>query len=531
MTRVQLYDTTLRDGAQREGISFSVEDKLKIAQKLDELGVHYIEGGWPGATPKDAEFFIKARQLRLSHAALVAFGSTRRPEKRAEDDPNLRAVIESGAGVAALVGKSSSLHVTDIMGISLEQNLDMVADSIRYLKSHSLTVFFDAEHFFDGYKANPSYSLEVLKTAAGVGAEAVVLCDTNGGALPDEVSLAVKAAIKAVSTAVGIHAHNDGELAVANTLAAVRSGATQIQGTINGYGERCGNANLCSIIPNLKLKMGIKCISDAQLARLTEISRYISEIANLTPDSHMPYIGFSAFTHKAGLHVSAIVKREESYQHIDPALVGNQKRIIISELSGKSNVIVKAKEMGFDLSDQPGQVQRVLDTIKKAESRGLQYDGAEASFELLLRRVRPDYKPPFELVDFMVLAEKRRRPPTSHNGEEMMSEAMVKVRVGGKIMHTASEGNGPVNALDSALRKALLEFYPELSAVKLLDYKVRILEESSGTGSLVRVLIECGDGQEEWRTVGSSANIIEASWQALADSLEYWLLKRAAQKG
>jgi 2-isopropylmalate synthase len=330
---------------------------------------------------------------------------------------------------------------------------------------------------------------------------------------------------------LGIHAHNDGELAVANSLAAVQAGATQVQGTINGFGERCGNANLCSIIPALKLKLGINCITDEQLTELTEVSRFVSEIANLSPDNHLPYVGASAFTHKAGFHVSGVMKREESYQHIDPSLVGNRKQILVSELSGKSNILYKAKEKGFDLTSQPQEVQRVLDTIKELENRGFQYDGAEASFELLLRRTQPDYKPPFELVDFMVLAEKRRRQPVSGNGEEVLAEAMVKVRVSGQVMHTAAEGNGPVNALDSALRKALLQFYPELAAVKLLDYKVRILEESTGTSSLVRVLIESGDGQHEWRTVGSSSNIIEASWQALADSLEYWLLRRAAQKG
>ena len=530
MTQVYLYDTTLRDGAQREGISFSVEDKLKIIRTLDDLGIHYIEAGWPGATPKDAKFYAKARKLSLSHARLVAFGSTRRPKSRAERDPNLRAILEAGTEVATLVGKSWDLHVTEIMGITLEENLAMVADSIGYLKAKGLSVFFDAEHFFDGYKSNPDYTLEVVKAAARAGAEAVVLCDTNGGALPHEVTKATKAACKACKTPVAIHAHNDGELAVANSLAAVQAGATQIQGTINGYGERCGNANLCSLIPTLKLKLGINCLADEQLGRLTDASRYISEVANLSPDAHLPYVGASAFTHKAGFHVSGLVKHEESYQHIDPALVGNLKRVLVSELSGKSNIIYKAKEKGIDLTTQPQRVQRVLDTIKELESLGFQYEGAEASFELLLRRAQPDYKPPFELVDFMVVVEKRRRAPTRNKGEEILAEAMVKVKVDGKVMHTAAEGNGPVNALDSAVRKALLQFYPELAAVKLLDYKVRILEESTGTSSQVRVLIESGDGQQEWRTVGSSSNIIEASWQALVDSLEYWLLRRAAQR-
>jgi len=531
MTQVYLYDTTLRDGAQREGISFSVEDKLKIVRTLDELGIHYIEAGWPGAIPKDVEFFTKARHLSLSQATLVALGSTRRSKSRAERDPNLRALVEANTQVATVVGKYWGLHATEILGITLEENLAIIADSVSYLKSKGLTVFFDAEHFFEGYKANPGYALEVVKAAAQAGAEVVVLCDTNGGALPREVSQAVKAARQASRVPLGIHAHNDGELAVANSLAAVQAGAIQVQGTINGYGERCGNTNLCSIIPALKLKLGINCVTDEQLAKLTEVSRFVSEIANLSPDSHLPYVGANAFTHKAGLHVSGMMKREGSYQHIDPSIVGNRKQILVSELSGKSNILYKAKEKGFDLTSRPQEAQQVLDTIKELENRGFQYDGAEASFELLLRRTQPDYKPPFELVDFMVVAEKRRRQPVSGNGEEVLAEAMVKVRVGGQVMHTAAEGNGPVNALDSALRKALLQFYPELAAVKLMDYKVRILEESTGTSSLVRVLIESGDGQHEWRTVGSSSNIIEASWQALADSLEYWLLRRAAQKG
>jgi len=531
MTQVYLYDTTLRDGAQREGISFSVDDKLKIIRTLDELGIHYIEVGWPGATPRDVELFTKTRQLSLSQASLVAFGSTRRPKSSAERDPNLRALVEANTKVATVVGKSWDLHATKILETTLEENLAMVADTVNFLKSRGLIVFFNAEHFFDGYKANPGYALEVVKTAAQAGAEVVVLCDTNGGALPQEVSQAVEAARRASQVSLGIHAHNDGEMAVANSIAAVQAGATQVQGTINGYGERCGNANLCSVIPALKLKLGINCITDVQLTKLTEVSRFVNEIANLSPDSHLPYVGANAFTHKAGFHVSGVMKREESYQHIDPSLVGNRKQILVSELSGKSNILYKAKEKGFDLTNQPQEAQRVLDTIKEMESRGFQYDGAEASFELLLRRAQPDYKPPFELVDFIVLVEKRRRAPTGDNGEEILAEAMVKVRVGGQVMHTAAEGNGPVNALDSAIRKALLQFYPELAVVKLLDYKVRILQESTGTSSQVRVLIESGDGQQEWRTVGSSSNIIEASWRALVDSLEYWLLRRVVKKG
>jgi len=525
MAHIQLYDTTLRDGAQREGISFSVEDKLQIARKLDELGLHFIEGGWPGSNPKDAEFFSRARGLKLAHAQLAAFGSTRRPNIKAESDPNLLAMLDAGTRVMTLVGKSWDLHVTELIETTLEENLAMIADSVRYLKSRGHTVFFDAEHFFDGYKANPDYALRTVEVAAEAGADCVVLCDTNGGALPGEVA-AVFDRLKGRGIPLGIHAHNDTELAVANTLVAVQGGAIQVQGTINGYGERCGNANLCSIIPALKLKLGIDCISEERLARLTAVSHFVSEIANLPPDSQLPYVGANAFTHKAGLHVSGVMKREESYQHIDPELVGNSKRVVVSELSGKSNIIYKARERGLDMPLDSGRARQVLEDIKALESRGFQFDGAEASFELLLRRAESDYRPPFELVDFLVVVEKRRRPPTTENAEEMLAEATVKVRVEGVIKHTAAEGNGPVNALDNALRKALLEFYPSLQAVKLIDYKVRTLEEAQGTAAGVRVLIESSDGEQQWRTVGSSTNIIEASWLALADSLEYWLLRR-----
>ena len=525
MASVQLYDTTLRDGAGREGISFSVMDKIHITEKLDELGIHYIEGGWPGSNPKDVEFFEKARRLKLTNSVLVAFGSTRYAKAKAEEDANLQALANAGVKAATIVGKSSALQVTQVLETTLEENLSMVADSIHYLKSKGLIVFFDAEHFFDGFKADPRYALRVLKVAAEAGASCLVLCDTNGGSLPNQIVAAVEAARKATSAPLGIHTHDDGELAVANSLAAVNAGCTQVQGTINGYGERCGNANLCSIIPALKLKMGIDCISDEQLAKLTEVSRYISETANLIPDGFLPYVGHSAFSHKAGLHVSGLTKWADAYQHIDPTKVGNLQRVVVSELSGRKSILYKARERGVDLPPQGKEAQKLLEQIKLLESRGFQYDNAEASFDLLVHRAKSGYKPLFELVDFMVVIEKRRRPPTQQNLEEMLSEAMVKVRVGKEIMHTAAEGNGPVNALDQALRKALLRFYPSLSVVELVDYKVRILEESVGTSAQVRVLIESSDGVEQWRTVGSSTNIIEASWLALADSLEYWLLK------
>lgn len=526
MSSVQLYDTVLRDGAQREGISLSVVDKLHIAQKLDELGIHFIEGGWPGSNPKDFEFFERARNLTLNNSLLVAFGSTRRPKTKAETDVNLLALASAGVKVVTIVAKSSELQITKVLETTLDENLYMISDSIRYLKAKGLSVFLDAEHFFDGFKSNPAYTLRVLEVAAQAGADCLVLCDTRGGALPHEIVIAVEAARKLTTVPLGIHAHNDSELAVANTLAAVQAGVSQIQGTINGYGERCGNANLCSVIPALKFKMGIDCITDAQLAKLTEISHYISEVANLVPDPFLPYVGTSAFSHKGGYHVAAMSKWLDSYQHVDPTQVGNHKRVVISELSGRKNILYKAEELGVAHSLTAEEIKKLLEKIKLLESNGFQYESAEASFELLVYRARPDYKPLFELVDFIVVVERRRRPSTRKNLEEMLSEAIVKVRIGTEIMHTASEGSGPVNALDRALRKALLQFYPSLARVKLVDYKVRILEGNVGTESKIRVLIESSDGINEWRTVGSSMDIIEASWLALADSMEYWLLKQ-----
>ena len=524
MTTVYLYDTTLRDGVQREGLSFSAEDKLKILLKLDELGVHFVEGGWPGSNPRDEEFFQKASRCKLQNSTLASFGATRRPNSRAEDDPNLLAMVKAGAPVATLVGKSWDIHATQVLETTPEENLSMIADSVAFLKGRGLRVFFDAEHFFDGFKANSVYALKTLEAAAGAGAEWVVLCDTNGGSMPHEIVEAVDSTLKALSIPVGIHTHNDAELAVANTLVAVNAGASQVQGTINGYGERCGNANLCAVIPNLKLKMGIDCVGQGQLGRLTEVSRFVSELANIVPDAHMPYVGASAFAHKAGLHVSALMKLEESYQHLDPSLVGNQKRVLVSELSGKSNIVYKLQEKGLELP-QGRRAQDVLQRIKTLENMGFQFDGAEASFELLVHRAHPEYRPPFELVDFMVVVEHRRRPSQKGRGE-LLAEAMVKVKVGGEVVHTAAEGNGPVNALDQALRKALVPAYPQVANIKLVDYKVRILDESSGTASSIRVLVESSDGPDQWRTVGSSTNIIDASWLALVDSLEYHLWKK-----
>jgi 2-isopropylmalate synthase len=528
MEKVQLYDTTLRDGAQEEGISFSVEDKLKICQKLDELGIDFIEGGWPGSNPRDTEFFARAQNSQLTHSTLVAFGSTRRSNCRAEEDVNLRALPKAKIKVATIVGKASDKQVTRVLETTLEENISMITDSISYLGAKGLRVFFDAEHFFDGYKDNPEYALQVVTAAAEAGAECVVLCDTNGGSLPQQIVEAIRAVQKASRVPLGIHTHNDAELAVANSLAAVAAGVIQVQGAINGYGERCGNANLCSIIPTLKLKMGIDCLTDRQLSKLSDVSRYISELANMPHYDRLPYVGDDAFTHKGGIHVSGIIKWEDSYQHIKPSLVGNRPRVVVSELAGKGSIVFKAKERGLPVP-KGKEIEKVLEQIKSLERQGFQYDVAEASLDLLLRRVQPDYRPPFELVDFMIVVEKRRRPPTKGSQEEPLSEATIKVKVDKRIVHTAAEGDGPVDALDKALRKALLQFYPDLMAVKLIDYKVRILEETAGTASQVRVLIESSDGRENWRTVGSSTNIIEASWLALADSMEYWLTKQAGK--
>jgi 2-isopropylmalate synthase len=524
MRQVKLYDTTLRDGSQREGISFTLEDKLKVLRKLDELGIHFIEGGWPGSNPKDSEFFRRARGVGLANATLVAFGSTCRAELKANHDPSLRGLAESGAPVATIFGKSWDLHVREVLEVSLAHNLDMVTESCAYLKECGLRVIFDAEHFFDGYRANAAYAMKVLQAAVDGGAESLVLCDTNGGSLPWYVSEVVRKVGDRWKTSIGIHAHNDSDLAVANSLAAVEAGADQVQGTINGYGERCGNANLCSIIPDLKLKMGVRCISAAKLSRLSDAAHYISSVANLAPDRHLPFVGDSAFAHKGGMHVAAIIKSSQSYHHIKPEMVGNRQRVVVSELSGKGNIVYKAREHGIKLPVKGVEARELLANIKELESRGFQYEDADASFELLVRRSQAGYRPPFHLVDFMVVVERHRRRPSHSDGGETLAEATVKVKVGDRIIHTAAEGNGPVNALDQALRKALVEHYPRVAVVKLLDYKVRILSEASGTASQVRVLIECSDGKRTWRTVGSSTNIIEASWLALADGLEYWLL-------
>jgi 2-isopropylmalate synthase len=528
--RIELYDTTLRDGTQMEGISLSVEDKLKIARKLDEIGVDYIEGGWPGSNPKDAEFFARAGELNLRNARLAAFGSTRRAGGTAKDDPNIRALVDAKTPVVTIVGKASERQVLHVLETTPEENLAMLRDSIEYLKSQGLTVIWDAEHFFDGWTWNKDYTSECLKVAAAAGADCIALCDTNGGNVPSFVADVVRQVVALVPCRVGIHSHNGADVAVANSLAAVEAGATHVQGAANGYGDMSGNANMFSIIANLKLKMGIDCVTDDQLQHLTEASHYVSEIANIPPDSHQPYVGSASFTHKAGLHVAAVKKQDWSYQHIEPALVGNDTRIIVSELAGRHSITAKLAEQGVDFQLNDNDVRTLLTLVKKQEAKGYAYEGAEASFELLVRRTRPGYRAKFELADFMVVerrhhlaASKRER---GEDAREMVSEAMVKVSVGEQLFMTADEGNGPVHALDGAIRKALVQFYPEINTIHLVDYKVRVIDLAAGTGAKVRVLIESTDGEATWTTVGASSDVIEASWLALADSLEYWLWRQ-----
>jgi len=520
MQPIAVLDTTLRDGSQREGISFSVADKLRIAARVAELGVAYIEGGWPGSNPKDQEFFRRVRELDLRSSRLAAFGSTRRAGSPVSADANVRALVEAGAPVAVVVGKASGMHVRDVLRTTLGENLTMIRETVCYLKDAGLEVLFDAEHFFDGYRLDRAYTLETCRVAAESGADCLVLCDTNGGLLPFDVGRIMRDVAEAVpGVPLGIHCHNDNGMAEANTLMAVESGVRHVQGTINGYGERCGNANLCTVIPNLQLKMGLAPLAGGQLSLLSDVSRFVAEVANLKPDDHAPYVGRSAFAHKAGLHVNAMLKSAATYQHVDPALVGNRTRVLVSELSGRGNIAAKLQELGLGAMLTEEEVLALTQRLKDLESEGFQYEGADGSFELLVRRGRPDYRPPFEVIDFMVVVDKRQNM-------DILAEATVKARVKGQVMHTAAEGDGPVNALDRAMRKALLPSYPQLETVQLVDYKVRILDEGAATAARTRVLIDASDGERTWTTVGSSVNIIEASFQALLDSLELPLLGR-----
>jgi len=515
--KIQVYDTTLRDGMQAEGVSFSLVDKLAIAKCLDELGVDYIEGGYAASNPKEAEFFLELAKLGLKHSKISAFGSTRRADREVCEDESLAAIIACKTPAAALVGKTWDLHVTDVLGCSLEQNLSMCAESVEYLKKHGLETIFDAEHFFDGYKNKPDYAVKVLQTAVDAGADIIVLCDTNGGSLPSEIYEITKAVRhKLASTTIGIHTHNDTDCATANALAAVHAGARHVQGTINGLGERAGNANLCTLIPNLAIKMGFEVLSPENIKTLTEVSHFIFEIANLTPVMNMPYVGASAFAHKAGLHVDALRKNKHTYEHIPPTLVGNERRFLISELSGKSNILAQLEKA--KIAQDKKLARKILDRVQKLEHEGYQFEAADASFELLVTKILGTYKPFFQLTKYHVTVEHRADGGT-------VTEATVKLTVDGVTEHVVGEGDGPVNALDAALRKALENFYPAIKDIRLIDYKVRVVNARAGTAARVRVIIESRDKDAIWGTVGVSENIIEASWQALVDSVEYKLQK------
>ncbi len=515
--KILVYDTTLRDGTQSEGISLSCNDKLRIAQKLDDIGVDYIECGWPGSNPKDAEFFQRLDELDLKHARITAFGSTCRVGSSPEGDANIQALLDANTSVCTIVGKTWTLHVTDVLKTTLEENLRIIEESARYLKTQDKEVIYDAEHFFDGFKENEEYAIRTLQAAVNGGADTVVICDTNGGTLPHEIS-SIVAKIKHhfPEEILGIHCHNDSECAVANTVIAVQAGTVHIQGTINGYGERCGNANLCSIIPDLEVKLRYTCLPEGKLKNLYDLSHFVAEIANLSPDEHLPYVGSSSFAHKGGIHVAAMRRNILSYQHIDPELVGNKMRTVVSELSGQGNLLSKADEFNIDMGNKK-HLGELLSHIKDLESRGFSFESAEASIAIMMKRLQKDYTPPFEMIDYSATVEHRK-------GRGIFAEAMVKIKVNDEVIHTIAEGNGPVNALDSALKKGLIPIYPEIEHFQLVDYKVRIIDSQNGTAATTRVLIDTQNGHNHWSTVGASPNIIEASWLALVDSIEYGLV-------
>jgi len=515
--QIALFDTTLRDGTQSEGLSLSVEDKIKIARLLDGFGVRYIEGGYPGANPKDEEFFRRASELKLKQARLTAFGSTRRTGSTAATDSNLQALVKAGTPAVAIFGKTWLLHVTDVLKTTPEDNLAMIADSVSFLKQNGREVIFDAEHFFDGFRADRDYALAAVQAAARAGADWIVFCDTNGGNLPSTVAGIVREANKALSAPLGIHAHNDSDLAVANSLAAVEAGCTMVHGTINGWGERCGNANLMSVIPALQLKMGLSCVPEENMERLTEVSRTASEIANLRPRAHAPYVGASAFAHKAGAHVAAVAKSPVTFEHIPPEMVGNDRRIVVSELSGRGNIRVRAAELGVELR---GNEADLVARIKELENQGYQFEAADGSLELMLRRTQPGYSEPFEVLDVVVISQRR-------SSSDMFVEATVKLKVGDEISHVVAEGSGPVDAMDHAFHKALDQHFPILRQIHLCDFKVRILDPESATAAITRVLVESSLGSDRWSTIGVSQNIIEASCEALKDALELPLVRAA----
>jgi len=521
---MKIYDTTLRDGAQCSDVNLSVDDKLRIFDQLVDIGIHYIEGGWPGANPKDDEFFekIKSQKIKIKGSKLSAFGCTRRSGQKAEEDILLKALVKSGTPVITVFGKTWDLHVSEALHVSLSENLEMIFDSIQYLKKHADEVFFDAEHFFDGYKANPKYALKVLKIAEQAGADCLVLCDTNGGTLPFTIAEILDILKGDLTADIGLHMHNDSESAVANCLIGAEKGVDQIQGTINGIGERCGNANLISVIANLELKMGIKCLPNGNLKKLKKLSGFVSEACNMAHFRRQPYVGSHAFAHKGGIHVSAVAKNPVTYEHVNPFLVGNNRKILVSDQAGKSNILDKTEAFGIKFDKKDSRVKKILEEVKILEHQGYAFEDAEASFDILVKKLTGKYKPSFELLSFNVTDY-----INPDDDKKPYSEATIRIKVGKKEYHTAALGSGPVNALDNALRKALLEFYPQLKKVKLLDYKVRVLPvtDIEATDSVVRVWIETTDGKEKWGTVGVSQNIIHASWEALVDSLEYYLAR------
>jgi 2-isopropylmalate synthase len=521
--QIVLYDTTLRDGTQGEKVNLSAEDKLRIARKLDEFGIHYVEGGWPASNPKDSRFFEMARNVPFRHTKLTAFGSTRRAYTRPEEDQNVLALLDTGVETITIFGKSWDLHAAEFIGANLEENLAMIRETVAYLKARQREVIYDAEHFFDGYRENPAYALRTLEAAMEGGADVIVLCDTNGGTLPHGVKEIMDKVMPRIDRPVGIHTHNDCGLALANALAAVEAGASMVQGTINGYGERCGNTDLTSVIGNLQMKMGYSCISTGSLRKLTELSYYVSEVANMTPFNQRPFVGKSAFAHKGGVHVSAILKDPRAYEHIDPEMLGNRRRVLVSDLSGKSNIDFKAREMGIQVGGNGYGSEKIVQEIKKLEDQGYQFDAAEGSLELLMKKVTGQFQEPFKLESFRVTIEKNGAGPSS-------SQVTIKISVGDEHEITAAEGDGPVNALDNALRKALHKFFPQVEEMGLVDFKVRVIDGSDGTGAKVRVQIESRDASESWSTLGVSENVIEASWQALVDSVQYKLSRTTKEK-
>lgn len=516
--QVLIYDTTLRDGTQCEGISLSAGDKIQIARRLDKFGVHYIEGGWPGSNPKDMAFFKEIQKAGIRNAKIVAFGSTRRAHTLVEDDANVKALLESKTKAVTVFGKSWDLHVTDVFRTSLKENLKMIYDTVSYLKSKKREVIYDAEHFFDGFNANPDYAIKTLQQAAKAGASNITLCDTNGGVLPHEIRHAILRVRRSVKVPLGIHCHNDSELGVANSIQAVGEGCVLVQGTINGYGERCGNANLVSIIPILQLKMNRKAMSERKLKELTQVSHYVAEICNMPLNKNQPYTGRSAFAHKGGVHINAMMKNKSTYEHIDPALVGNNRRFLVSELGGKTNIMLKAKELQLDFDKESPETRKILSEIQRLENEGYQFEAAEASFELLMARLTGKRKTFFEVKSAAVRAE-------NIGDENPTSVAEVKIAAKGQEQFVAAEGDGPVNALDRSLRKALIKSYPVIEEIHLTDYKVRVVNSSAGTAAKVRVFIEFQDKDRTWTTVGVDPNIIEASWKALVEAVEYKLLK------